>query len=436
LSPSILEPGARRRRRWPWWLALAGALLVGAGIAAYFAFIKAPGNVSHPNVEFTAPQPAKRKATKAAVNWPIYGYDEQRTRYMPGADFGPPFRRLWTVAGSDLIEFQPVLAKGELFLMKNDGVAMGIGARTGKVKWRKKVGDLAASSPAWNADRLYLVANSAGAGGVASATGGRVWCLHPKTAKRIWTKRLASASESSPLIAGGRVYLGSQDGTVYALDARNGRIVWRYRAGAPVKAGLALSQGRLYFGDYSGVVTALRASNGSVIWHSGTSGRSFGRAGNFYATPAVAFGRVYLGNTDGFVYSFSARSGQLAWRHGTGNYVYAAPAVAAVPGMKPAVFIGSYSGQFYALDARSGDVLWSRNARGKISGAASVIGKTVYFSTLSKRNTLALDARTGKVVWDFMRGSFNPAISDGQRLYVTGYSSQYGFKPRAQPPAS
>jgi outer membrane protein assembly factor BamB len=104
--------------------------------------------------------------------------------------------------------------------------------------------------------------------------------------------------------------------------------------------------------------------------------------------------------------------------------------------MKPAVFIGSYSGQFYALDARSGDVLWSRNARGKISGAASVIGKTVYFSTLSKRNTLALDARTGKVVWDFMRGSFNPAISDGQRLYVTGYSSQYGFKPRAQPPAS
>jgi outer membrane protein assembly factor BamB len=145
----------------------------------------------------------------------------------------------------------------------------------------------------------------------------------------------------------------------------------------------------------------------------------------------VAFGRVYSGNTDGFVYSFAASSGQLAWSRSTGGYVYAAAAVAAVPGMRPAVFTGSYSGKFLALDARSGGVIWAHNAGGTISGAPSLIGDTVFFSTLSKRTTTGLNAKTGKVVWRFSRGAFNPAISDGKRLYITGYNSEYAFAPKA-----
>jgi hypothetical protein len=46
---------------------------------------------------------------------------------------------------------------------------------------------------------------------------------------------------------------------------------------------------------------------------------------------------------------------------------------------------------------------------------------------LSKRRTYALHARTGRVVWSLGRGAFNPAISDGTRLYITGYSSVYSF---------
>ena len=76
-------------------------------------------------------------------------------------------------------------------------------------------------------------------------------------------------------------------------------------------------------------------------------------AGNFYATPAVAYGRVYIGNTDGNMYSFSAATGKLAWRRGTGSYVYASPAVAQVRDSKPTVYFGSYDGTFYALDART-----------------------------------------------------------------------------------
>ena len=232
------------------------------------------------------------------------------------------------------------------------------------------------------------------------------------------------------MVVGGVVYLGSEDGTVYAIKAKTGRILWTYEAGGAVKAGLAYSGGRLFFGDYNGQVTALRAKDGSRIWRTGTEGRSFGRSGNFYSTPAVKYGRVYLGNTDGFVYSFAARDGELAWRHHTGSYVYAAPAVARVPGTPPTVYIGSYDNHFYALDARSGKVRWRHDAGGRISGAPSVIGRVVYFSELENKTTSGLDVRTGRRVFKLSSGAFNPAISDGRRLYVTGYSSLFAFEPR------
>jgi outer membrane protein assembly factor BamB len=186
-----------------------------------------------------------------------------------------------------------------------------------------------------------------------------------------------------------------------------------------VKTALAYARGRLYFGDYGGSVTALRL-NGSVAWRSGG-------LGEVYATPAVAFGRVYIGSKSGSVYALSAGSGRMLWSHPTGAYVYAAPAVASVPGMKPALFVGSYSGRFMALNARTGSTIWSRSGGGTISGAASVIGKVVYFSVLTARRTYAVSAKTGRVLWTLHQGAFNPAISDGNRIYITGYGGEYAF---------
>jgi outer membrane protein assembly factor BamB len=209
----------------------------------------------------------------------------------------------------------------------------------------------------------------------------------------------------------------------------DGRVVWRHRARGAVKGGPAYANGRLYVGDYAGEMTALRAHDGGVLWSSATAGRRFNRSGRFYATPSVAFGRVYVGNTDGKVYSFSARSGRLAWSRSTGFYVYAGAAVARAPGTRPSVYVGSYDGNFYALDARTGATRWTYRAGGKISGAATVIGRVVYFSNLAAKSTTGLDVRSGRPVFKLGRGAYNPVIADRERLYVTGYSSQYAFEP-------
>jgi outer membrane protein assembly factor BamB len=410
----------RRRRRWPF--VVLAVLLAGTGsaYAAYKTWVEAPGDVSNPNVEFSDEPQAERPRRRRAFTWPIYGYTPQRTRYLP-ARIRPPFKRpLWKFSGGDLMEFPPVLARNTLYTLRNKGELFAISARSGRVKWRRRVGGLAASSPGYANGRLY----------VTTLEPGRITALRAKDGKQVWKRNLGSRSESSPLVLKGRVYFGSENGTVYAMRARDGHVRWAYRAGGAVKAGLAYNKGLLYFGDYSGAVTAIRVKNGSRAWSTGTRGRTLGRSGNFYSTPAVAFGRVFLGNTDGRVYSFAARTGQLAWSHSTGAFVYASPAVARVPGTKPSVYIGSYDGRFYALDARSGDTIWKHNAGGKISGGATVVGRVVYFSNLGAKSTSGLDVRNGKRVFYVERGAFNPIISDGRRLYLTGYSSLYAYEPK------
>lgn len=421
----FFSSGRRRRRRWPFVLLALLVLAAGAGAVAWFEFGKAPGDVTNPDVEFAAPdpdaggeRPRRERRRDTRVLWPTYGYTPQRTRHLE-ADIEPPFRRVWTFGGSKLIEFPPVYAKQTLFFVKNNGEAYAVSSRTGNVRWRKLIGRLAASSPSYSKGRVYFTTLS-----------GRIVALRARDGRMLWARDLPSRSESSPLAMDGRVYFGSEDGTVYALRAKDGRRVWTHRAAGAVKAALAYSDGKLYFGDYAGQVTALRISNGSVAWRAGTEGRSFGRSGNFYSTPTVAFGRVYLGNTDSRVYSFSARTGELAWSKSTGAFVYAAPAISEDP--KPSVYIGSYDGTFYALDARTGATRWTHSAGGRISGSATVIGDVVYFSNLGRKSTTGLDVRDGEVVWTFGRGAFTPVVSDGERLYVTGYSSLYAFEERGE----
>ncbi|MEA2467119.1 MAG: hypothetical protein QOJ57_1245 [Thermoleophilaceae bacterium] len=418
----------RRRRRWPFIAAGLVILLAAGGVIAYFTFIKKQDDFSDPNAVFdTQPQPpAKKKVKPETFKWPIYGFTPDRARFLD-ANIKPPFRKLWRFAqGHGLIEFQPVLANRVLYYVNNGGTAFAVDAKNGTRRWKRKVASLNASSPAWANDRIFI----------ATLKPGSIIALNGKTGKKIWRKSLPSRAESSPIVVNGIVYFGSENGTVYAYRAKDGAKVWTYHAGGAVKAGLAYSKGNLYFGDYAGSVTALRAKDGSKVWSTGTSGASFGRSGQFYSTPSVAYGRVYVGNTDSFVYSFVASSGKLAWRHGTGGYVYAAPAVGTVPRLGPTVFIGSYDGNFYALDAKTGAVQWSHRDGGRISGAPTVVGKVVYYSSLGNHNSVGLDVRTGKKIWGFPHGAFNPVISDGKRIYLTTNSTLYGLIPKqAKKPA-
>ena len=54
---------------------------------------------------------------------------------------------------------------------------------------------------------------------------------------------------SSPAVADGVVYVGSQDGNVYALDAATGTEAWSFATGGAVDSAPAVADGVVYVGS-------------------------------------------------------------------------------------------------------------------------------------------------------------------------------------------
>jgi outer membrane protein assembly factor BamB len=55
---------------------------------------------------------------------------------------------------------------------------------------------------------------------------------------------------SSPAIADGLVYVGSNDGKVYAFNSMTGTCVWSYTTAGMVVSSPAISNGIVYVGSY------------------------------------------------------------------------------------------------------------------------------------------------------------------------------------------
>jgi outer membrane protein assembly factor BamB len=336
----------------------------------------------------------------------------------------PPFQVRWVHNEGTLLEFPPVLDEGRIFQLGDNGVIRAIDKHTGRTVWGRHLGRLSASTPAVAGSTVYATVLERLHGG-----GGSLFALNAATGTILWSRVLSSPSESSPLLDHGRLFFGSQSGIVYALNASNGNVIWTYHAGGAVKASPTLKGGVLYFGDYSGNVQAISERTGRRLWQSGSEGALLG-SGTFYSTPAVVYGRVFLGNTDGRIYAYDASTGRLDWAVQTGDYVYASPAVANAPGLGPTVYLGSYDGTFYALNARTGHIAWKYDAGGAISGSATIVGRIVYFADLRQHRTYGLDISTGHVQFEMGTGAFDPVISDGQNIYLTGYTALYALAPR------
>ncbi len=393
---------------------LALGIAVGAAIVGY-QLLKRPGDVHNQEAirRFHPQQPKAPPPRAKTVNWPIYGLNLGRDRYLPARGVRPPYRKLWRHTQRPLLEFPPIDVGGTLYAVNNNANAFALDADTGKVLWEREVGRLNASSPAYYKHRLYIV----------NLEPGHVVKLDARTGRLLWKRDLPGRSESSPLVIDNTIYFGCENGELFALDTRNGRTRWATQLGGGIKAAPAYYGGKLFVGDYGGHMNAVDAKTGKIVWQSGSLGPGLGASGQFYSTPAVAYGRVYAGNTDGRVYSYDSGNGELAWSFSTGGYVYSAPAVATTRHSPPTVYIGSFDGNVYALDAKDGSLRWERSAGGQVVGSLTAVGEVVYVSEFTHKTTTGFMMRSGRRVWRYPKGTYTPVISDGHRIFLTGYSS-------------
>ncbi|HTG95031.1 MAG TPA: PQQ-binding-like beta-propeller repeat protein [Pyrinomonadaceae bacterium] len=84
--------------------------------------------------------------------------------------------------------------------------------------------------------------------------GGRDKLVHglDQNGKGAWTFATRARVESSPAIADGRVFVGSNDGRFYVLNLMTGAKVWEFNAGGPLSASPAIGKGRIVIGSQDG----------------------------------------------------------------------------------------------------------------------------------------------------------------------------------------
>jgi len=396
------------------------AALVGLAVTGYDA-IKRPGDILNEDVFFDGEKGGTKEEKAETVDWPLYGYDLARTKNLESDDVVPPFRQIWSWDSKQLIEFSPIVVDDRIYGMNNDAVFFALDTDTGKVIWKKQPGALNASSPVYHRGVLYAV----------TLEPGQVFALRARDGKLMWQADLPGRSESSPALYKGKLIFGCECASVFAYDAKTGKQVWETSTSGEVKAAPAIADGKVYVGDYAGEFYAMNAVNGDIIWQQSGQGSSFGRAGRFYSSPAVAYGRVYATNVDSRVYSFDTEDGEIGWTQSTGDWIYSAAVIGSAGEDRPAVFTGGFDHNAYALDARTGDIIWSTDVGGIVSGSGSIVGDVFYVSILAGE-TIGMDTETGEKVFSFPKGEYNPIISDGERLYLTGYSSINALEPKGE----
>ena len=72
---------------------------------------------------------------------------------------------------------------------------------------------------------------------------------------------------------------------------------------------------------------------------------------------------------------------------------------------------------------------WSRSAGGQVVGSLSAVGDIVYVAEFTNKTTTGFMMRSGKRVFHYPKGTYTPVISDGRRIYLTGYSSITALEP-------
>lgn len=209
-------------------------------------------------------------------------------------------------------------------------------------------------------------------------------------------------AQSSPLLYDGRIYFTAAQTTV-AIDARTCKELWRYewklkgKMLSPVNRGLGMKDGRLVRGTSDGFLIALSMTDGKLLWERQIT--SFEK-GHYLSMPAMIVGDTIVYGTagadwggQGWMGGFSLRDGREMWRHA------ALPAPNA-PGSESwgtpeALEHGGGSYWTPVSVDRAKDIVFIPTG----NPAPDFFGEVRPGSNLGTNSAVALDLKTGKVVW-------------------------------------
>ncbi len=141
--------------------------------------------------------------------------------------------------------------------------------------------------------------------------------------------------------------------------------------------------------------------------------------------PAVANGVAYVVNKYGNARAVRLRDRKVLWERNPHPGDAGTPTDVTGPVYHEGkVFFADVSGNLLAVDARTGKRVWDRRLPGHLESSPMAVGGTLYLGT-DATNVVAVRASDGKVLWQFNSpGAIkaSPSFHDG-RVFVADYES-------------
>ena len=88
-----------------------------------------------------------------------------------------------------------------------------------------------------------------------------MYALDRNSGKEIWNFAAKKKVDSSPVVAGRRVYVGSSDGNLYVLDLARGTELKQFALGKDISASPAIAGDRLVIGTMEGIIYCIGGKN-------------------------------------------------------------------------------------------------------------------------------------------------------------------------------
>ena len=286
----------------------------------------------------------------------------------------------------------------------DDTYLYAVNATTGKLRWRYKTGARVQGIPVVKDGVVYVGSEDNKLHAVDAITGQAKWAA------------LTAGEVGSPGVADGVVVVAGGTKRVYAFDAETGKEKWSHPLQIWQAARPAILGNRVY-------VSSLNP-RGVLVFDLATGGRRglLATRTRVYTSPLIADGVVYavtaeIPGDDGgsAVYAFDATTGRTLWRTDTQGPNRWEPAIA-----DGQLWVPSEDHTLYALALDTGAVKLTRPLQDQVFGGLTAAGDIVYYA--DGDNTRAIDARTGKQLWqNNTPGPRTPAVAGDRIVNASGF---------------
>jgi len=252
-----------------------------------------------------------------------------------------------------------------------------------------------ASSPVVAGGKLYVIDASA-----------KVIALNAATGSKVWQTALPSEGNGRSLFGGGvsvlddRLYASTGVGDVVALNASDGKIVWKKRPGGPLRGAPTVANGSVYVMSQDNQIFALNQQDGATQWTDSGTMEATGVFG--VAAPAAGQGTVIAGYSSGELSAYRYENGRSLWgdalsRTSISTSVASLADIDADPVIdRGRVFAIGQGGRMASYELVSGQRLWEINVAG--ISTPWVVGEWV-FAVTDDAKLLCVARATGKIRW-------------------------------------